>query len=83
MHEINITIKKKNKRLLNIMLLIKKSEETMHKISIETYQRKKIIKIEISKRKIPHEYWPKWNIKAISKELLCFKKNKKQFVFTV
>ena len=45
-----------NKRLLNILLLTKKSEEISKEISIETCQRKKRIKNEISKEKIPHEY---------------------------
>ena len=44
MHWINITIKEKNKKLLNIVLLIKRFLEKMQGISIETCQKRKRIK---------------------------------------
>ena len=46
----------------------------------EKYKNKKK---EISKRKIPHEYWLKWEIKATSKKLLCFKKIKKWLFYSI
>ena len=48
----------------------------MRETSIGTCQKNKRYEKEISKGKIPQEYWFKWKTKKISKKLLCFKENK-------
>ena len=45
----------------------------MRETSIGTCQKNKRYEKEISKGKIPQEYWFKWKTKKISKKLLCFK----------